>query len=59
MRAVGLPQTFATLSPPIPPDDARFAFLHAALMRRRFTIGDLLLFIGWDRDALWRDVPTA
>jgi glycerol-1-phosphate dehydrogenase [NAD(P)+] len=59
MRAVGLPETFAALEPPIPVEDARFAFLHAALMRRRFTIGDLLLFIGWDREALWRDVPMA
>jgi glycerol-1-phosphate dehydrogenase [NAD(P)+] len=58
MRAVGLPQMLATLTPPIPLEDARFAFLHAALMRRRFTIGDLLLFIGWDREALWRDAAA-
>jgi glycerol-1-phosphate dehydrogenase [NAD(P)+] len=51
LRAVDAPLSFAELEPPIIERDVRFAFLNAPLMRRRFTIGDLLLFLGWDREA--------
>ncbi|HWQ15822.1 MAG TPA: iron-containing alcohol dehydrogenase [Roseiflexaceae bacterium] len=54
MRAVAAPLTFAELDPPVSEEDVRFAYLSAPLMRRRFTIGDLLLFLGWDRTAIWR-----
>lgn len=53
-RAVAGPQTFAELDPPTAETDVRFAYLNAPLMRKRLTIGDLLLFLGWDREALYR-----
>jgi glycerol-1-phosphate dehydrogenase [NAD(P)+] len=56
LRAVGAPVTFSQLSPPVSETEARFAFFAAPLIRRRLTLGDLLLFTGWDRDALWANV---
>jgi glycerol-1-phosphate dehydrogenase [NAD(P)+] len=55
-RAAGLPQDFGALTPPVSDADAREAFLTAHLIRRRFTIGDLLVFLGWDRAALWGEI---
>jgi glycerol-1-phosphate dehydrogenase [NAD(P)+] len=43
-RAPLLPEQ---LDPPIQRDQMRWALLHAHLIRRRFTIGDLLFFLGW------------
>jgi len=59
MRGVGLPQTFRELAPPISEAEARKAFLTAHWIRRRFTLGDLLLFMGWDREALWTRLSGA
>ena len=56
LRAVGAPVHFADLMPPADEAMARFAFMNAPLMRKRLTIGDLLIFLGWDRDTLWGDV---
>jgi glycerol-1-phosphate dehydrogenase [NAD(P)+] len=56
LRAVGAPVTFPQLSPPVSETEARFAFFAAPLIRRRLTLGDLLLFTGWDQDALWTNV---
>jgi glycerol-1-phosphate dehydrogenase [NAD(P)+] len=56
LRAVAAPLSFAELEPPVTEPDARFAFLNAPLMRRRFTIGDLMLLLGWDEQKLWRYV---
>jgi glycerol-1-phosphate dehydrogenase [NAD(P)+] len=53
MQAVGLPRTFRELAPPISEAEARTAFLTAHWIRRRFTLGDLIFFLGWDREALW------
>jgi glycerol-1-phosphate dehydrogenase [NAD(P)+] len=53
LHAVGAPVTFSQLSPPVSETEARFAFFAAPLIRRRLTLGDLLLFTGRDRDALW------
>jgi glycerol-1-phosphate dehydrogenase [NAD(P)+] len=53
LRAIDAPLTFEDLDPPATPSDVRFAYLNAALMRKRLTIGDLLIFLGWDREALW------
>jgi glycerol-1-phosphate dehydrogenase [NAD(P)+] len=54
LRAVGSPLTFAELEPPAAEAEVEFAFLNAPLMRKRLTLGDLLLFLNWDREALWR-----
>jgi hypothetical protein len=37
----------------------RFAFLNAPLMRKRLTLGDLLIFFNWDRPALWERIWRA
>jgi hypothetical protein len=34
----------------------KFAFMTAPLMRKRFTLGDLLIFLHWDREKLWQQV---
>jgi glycerol-1-phosphate dehydrogenase [NAD(P)+] len=53
LQAVAAPRRWSQLTPPVGEAAARFAFLHASLMRKRFTLGDLLIFTGWDREALW------
>jgi glycerol-1-phosphate dehydrogenase [NAD(P)+] len=54
LRAIDSPLSFAELAPPASEGEVRFAFLNAPLMRKRLTLGDLLLFLNWDREALWR-----
>ncbi len=56
LRAVQAPETFGELQPPQSEDDVKFAFLTAPLMRKRFTLGDLLIFLQWDREKLWQQV---
>jgi len=56
LRAVNAPTHWSELMPPIGEKKARFAFMHASLMRKRLTLGDLLIFTGWDRDALWGEI---
>jgi glycerol-1-phosphate dehydrogenase [NAD(P)+] len=53
IRSAGLPEKFEDLVPPIAEAQARQAFLSAHWIRHRFTLGDLLFFLGWDRAALW------
>jgi len=45
--AAGAPARFAELDPSVPPDLARWALLNCPLMRDRFTLVDLLFFLGW------------
>jgi glycerol-1-phosphate dehydrogenase [NAD(P)+] len=51
--AVQSPTHWSQLNPPIDEKRARFAFMSASLMRKRLTLGDLLIFAGWDRASLW------
>jgi glycerol-1-phosphate dehydrogenase [NAD(P)+] len=53
LQAVGAPLKFEQLDPPASEADVRFAFLNAPLMRKRLTLGDVLIFFGWDRNSLW------
>ena len=53
MVTAGLPTDFPGLQPPVEAALARRAFLTAHWIRKRFTLGDLLHFLGWDRAALW------
>jgi len=53
LLAVGAPTHWSQLTPPIDEKTARYAFMHASFMRKRMTLGDLLIFTGWDREALW------
>jgi glycerol-1-phosphate dehydrogenase [NAD(P)+] len=56
LEAVDAPIRWSQLEPPIDEKQARFAFLHASLMRKRLTLGDLLIFSGWDRESLWKEI---
>jgi hypothetical protein len=56
LQDIEAPCSFQELVPPAGEKEARFAFLHAPLMRNRLTLGDALIFFGFDRHALWRRI---
>ncbi len=56
LRAIDAPLNFDQIVPPVSEVQIRFAFMNAPLMRRRLTVGDLLLFSNWDRDRLWQQI---
>lgn len=47
LRRAGAAVTFADLSPAVDPALARWAVANCALMRNRFTVLDLLIWLGW------------
>ena len=47
LKESGAPARFGELNPPIPKDTAFWALKNCHLMRNRFTLADLLFFIGW------------
>jgi glycerol-1-phosphate dehydrogenase [NAD(P)+] len=47
LRAAGAATTFAELDPVVPDELARWAVENCGLMRRRFTVVDLLTLLGW------------
>lgn len=53
LLAVGAPARWSELHPPVNKNEARIAFMRASLMRKRLTLGDLLIFTHWDRETLW------
>jgi glycerol-1-phosphate dehydrogenase [NAD(P)+] len=56
LRAIGSPVHFVDLVPLASEEQVKFAFINAPLMRKRLTIGDLLIFLNWDREALWHAI---
>jgi glycerol-1-phosphate dehydrogenase [NAD(P)+] len=56
LQAVNGPIRWSQLNPAVDEKKARFAFLHASLMRKRLTLGDLLIFMNWDRETLWKKI---
>jgi glycerol-1-phosphate dehydrogenase [NAD(P)+] len=56
LQKVDAPLTWAELIPPVEEARVKFAFLNAPLMRKRLTIGDLLIFTNWNREALWQKI---
>jgi len=56
LQSVDSPLHFSELMPPPSPGEVHFAFTHAALIRRRLTLGDLFVFLNWDQEALWAKV---
>jgi glycerol-1-phosphate dehydrogenase [NAD(P)+] len=56
LAELGSPLSFDELDPPVDEGKVKFAFLNAPLIRRRATLGDLIVFLGWDREALWETV---
>ena len=47
LKESGAPARFSELNPPIPEETAFWALKNCHLMRNRFTLADLLFFIGW------------
>jgi glycerol-1-phosphate dehydrogenase [NAD(P)+] len=56
LQAVNAPVRWSQLNPPVDEKSARFAFMYASLMRKRLTLGDLLIFMNWDREPLWAKI---
>jgi glycerol-1-phosphate dehydrogenase [NAD(P)+] len=56
LRGIGSPLNWSELTPPMDEERVKFAFMNASLMRKRLTVGDLLIFTGWDRERLWKQV---
>jgi glycerol-1-phosphate dehydrogenase [NAD(P)+] len=56
LEAVQAPNRWSQLTPPIHEKQAQFAFMNASLMRKRLTLGDLLIFTNWDRESLWKEI---
>ncbi|MBV5323716.1 iron-containing alcohol dehydrogenase, partial [bacterium] len=56
LQAVDAPTLWSQLNPPVDEKSVRYAFMHASLMRKRLTLGDLLIFTGWDRETLWNKI---
>jgi glycerol-1-phosphate dehydrogenase [NAD(P)+] len=52
-KAVGGPGNFSQMDPPANEAPVKFAFLNSPFMRNRFTLGDLLVFLNWERETLW------
>jgi len=59
LREIDSPLAFEQLTPPVSLPQVKFAFLSAPLMRRRLTVGDLFIFLNWDRETLWNEVNLA
>ena len=56
LHAVDSPMNFADLTPPPSTAEVRFAFTNAPLIRHRFTLGDMFVFLNWEPETLWTRV---
>jgi glycerol-1-phosphate dehydrogenase [NAD(P)+] len=56
LHAIESPVHFEGLTPSPSAAEVQFAFQSAPLIRHRFTLGDLLLFLNWDQETLWAQV---
>lgn len=56
LRAVNAPIQFSQINPPLDETRVRYAFMSAPLMRKRLTLGDVLIFFRWDRTQLWKQI---
>ena len=56
LEIIGAPVRWSQLTPPMNEKQAGFAFMNASLMRKRLTLGDLLVFTDWDRESLWQEI---
>ncbi len=56
LKDLGSPWNFEGLEPPVDEARVKFAFMNAPFIRNRVTLGDLLIFLDWDREALWQKV---
>jgi len=56
LRAIGSPIHFEGLTPAPTKSEVQLAFRSAPLIRRRFTLGDMFVFLNWDQETLWARV---
>jgi glycerol-1-phosphate dehydrogenase [NAD(P)+] len=56
LEKAGAPVRWSQLKPAIDEKQAHFAFMNASLMRKRLTLGDLLIFTQWNRESIWQDI---
>ena len=56
LKAISSPISFAELEPTPTEAEVQFGFTNAPLIRHRFTLGDLFVFLDWDQDTLWTQV---
>jgi glycerol-1-phosphate dehydrogenase [NAD(P)+] len=56
LDAVSSPVRFEELTPAPTRAEVQFAFRNAPLIRHRFTLGDLFVFLNWDQETLWTQV---
>lgn len=56
LETTGSPVRWSQLKPAVHEEQARFAFMNASLMRKRLTLGDLLIFTDWDRESVWKEI---
>ena len=56
LRAVNAPVQFSQCQPLLDETRVRYAFMSAPLMRKRLTLGDVLIFFRWNRDQLWKQI---
>ncbi|HEX5807646.1 MAG TPA: iron-containing alcohol dehydrogenase [Anaerolineales bacterium] len=56
LHAIKSPVHFEALTPAPSDAEVRFAFQNAPLIRRRFTLGDLFVFLNWEQETLWAQV---
>ena len=56
LYAVSSPAHFVELTPVPDEAEVQFAFQNAPMIRHRFTLGDMFVFLNWDQDALWAQV---
>ena len=56
LHSISSPTRFADLTPPPAESEVQFAFRSAPLIRHRFTLGDLFVFLNWDQETLWAQV---
>jgi len=55
LERIDAPVSFQDLGVDISDEDVQFAFLNSPLMRKRLTLGDVLIYFGWDRERLWEE----
>jgi glycerol-1-phosphate dehydrogenase [NAD(P)+] len=58
LTAIASPIHFEGLTPSPTRAEVQFAFTSAPLIRQRFTLGDLFVFLNWDQETLWAQVNT-
>jgi len=56
LHAISAPLLFEELTPAPAEAEVQFAFKNAPLIRHRFTLGDLFVFLNWDQTNLWSQV---